>query len=364
MHATVAELSRPGPYPAISLLLPVDGDPLDVVRMRLDRLVADAVERLRLELDPEQVERLDVALRRAVDAVEIAHGQEGLAVYVGGRTEIVPLPVPVRERVVVDETFATRDVVRALQRSPRYRVVVLGPRRTRLYDGVGLALTEVEDEAFAAVPSVAADTAGGRGRAAARGRVSRDLRRAPRGNGGVDAFVRALDAALDPHVREDPLPIVLVGSAPRLTGVVGASRHRDLIAGTARGAHDHPDRARLGRHVWPIVEDLLRRRTAEALAELDGVDGRRYASGIREVWLLARQGRGELLLVEEGFEQPARVDLVAGNVEPTADRDAPGVVDDLVDEVIEGVLAARGRVHVVPDGTLAAHDHIAMKLRY
>ncbi|MDQ1295081.1 MAG: hypothetical protein QG608_2966, partial [Actinomycetota bacterium] len=76
------------------------------------------------------------------------------------------------------------------------------------------------------------------------------------------------------------------------------------------------------------------------------------------------QGRGDLLLVEEGYEQPARVDPVTQNVEPTTDRDAPGVVDDLVDEVIEAVLAARGRVHVVPDGTLAAHDRIAMKLRY
>lgn len=361
MYATVAELSRPGPYPAISLLLPVDGDPLEVVRMRLDRLVADAVERLRLELDPDDVERLEVALRRAADEVEIARGQEGLAVYVGDRTQIVPLPVPVRERVVVDETFATRDVVRALQRSPRYRVVVLGPRRTRLYDGVGLGLTEIEDHAVAAVPAVH-DTSSGR--AAARGRVSRDLRRTPRGSSGVDAFVRALDGALDPHVREDPLPIVLVGSEPRLSAVAAASRHRDLLAGTARGAHDHPDRARLTRQVWPIIEDLLRRHTAEALAELDAVDGRHYASGIREVWLLASQGRGEMLLVEEGFEQPARVDPVTGNVEPTDDRDAPGVVDDLVDEVIEVVLAARGRVHVVPDGTLAEHDRIAMKLRY
>ena len=143
MSASVATLARPGTYPAISLLLPVDGDPAEVVRMRLDRLADDAVDRLRMELGSDEVDAYDLRLRRAVDTVTVTHGQEGVAVYVGDHTEVVPLPVPVRERVVIDDTFATRDVVRALQRSPRYRVVVLGPRRTRLYEGVGVTLTEV-----------------------------------------------------------------------------------------------------------------------------------------------------------------------------------------------------------------------------
>lgn len=362
MSAPLATLSPLSTYPAISLLLPVDGDPVEVVRLRLDRLVADAVDRLRAELDPDEVHAYDRRLRRAVDAVELVPGQEGVAVYVGDHTEVVPLPVPVRERVVIDETFATRDVVRARQRSPKYRVVVLGPRRTRLYDGVGATLTEVPDPAFGGLPEIGSDPAGTR--PATRGRVSRDLRRDARAGVGVDAFVRALDVALDRYVRADRMPLVLVGSEPRLTAVAGSSRHRDLVVGTARGARDLPERADLAARVWPVVEDLLARRTAEALAELDGVGRRHSASGVRDVWMLATQGRGALLLVEEGYEQAARVDRANGTAEPVDDRDAPGVVDDLVDEIIEAVLAAGGRVHLVPDGTLAGHARIALKLRY
>ena len=362
MSASVATLARPGTYPAISLLLPVDGDPAEVVRMRLDRLADDAVDRLRMELGSDEVDAYDLRLRRAVDTVTVTHGQEGVAVYVGDHTEVVPLPVPVRERVVIDDTFATRDVVRALQRSPRYRVVVLGPRRTRLYEGVGVTLTEVQEPAFAGLAPIGPDLVGAR--PATRGRVSRDQRRGGRAGSGIDGFVRTLDAALDPHVRRDPLPLVLVGSEPRLTAVAGASRHRDQIVGTARGARDLPERVHLAAQVWPIVESMLTRRTAEALAELDAVGGRHYASGVRDVWTLATQGRGALLLVEEGYEQPACIDHANGTAEPTDDRDAPGVVDDLVDEIIEAVLGAGGRVHLVPDGTLVAHDRIAMKLRY
>jgi hypothetical protein len=137
------------------------------------------------------------------------------------------------------------------------------------------------------------------------------------------------------------------------------------IAGTVRGAHDFPDRDALSRLVWPTIDTILRRQTADAVGELErSGGGPRYASGVGEVWMLANQGRGDLLLVEEGFEYPARVDPVTGEAVFADDRDAPGVVDDLVDEVIEAVLAKRGRCHIVPDGHLAEHDRIAMKLRY
>ena len=52
------------------------------------------------------------------------------------------------------------------------------------------------------------------------------------------------------------------------------------------------------------------------------------------------------------------------NAAADPDPHAPGVVDDLVDETIEVVLAKRGRCTVVPDGTLPAGAGMALKLRY
>jgi hypothetical protein len=359
----VLRLQEKVTYPAVSLLLPIDGDSLDRVRLRLRHLAANAIDRIRQELDPIETEALADRLSATVERVELTEGQQAVAVYVGDRTALVALPVRVRERVVVDDTFATRDLVRALQRSPRYRVAMLGPKRTRLYEGTGLGLTEVDGNAF----TLAATSAGGPAsvRVATRGRVSREMHRDRGGRTGIDKFIRAFDDALDPYLRDDPLPLVLVGAEPRLGAVASRSRHRELIAGTVRGAHDFPDRDALSRLVWPTIDTMLRRQTADAVGELErSGGGPRYASGVGEVWMLANQGRGDLLLVEEGFEYPARVDPATGEAVFADDRDAPGVVDDLVDEVIEAVLAKRGRCHVVPDGHLAEQGRIAMKLRY
>ena len=42
----------------------------------------------------------------------------------------------------------------------------------------------------------------------------------------------------------------------------------------------------------------------------------------------------------------------------------PDVIDDVVDEIIEIVLAHGGRAVIVPDGTLASQAHLAMTLRH
>ncbi len=359
----IALLQRVDAYPSVSLLLPVDGDGVAQVKLRLRHLVDHAVGRLGQELDLDAVAAFADRLSDAVDTVEMLDGQQGVAIYVSDRTTVVPLPVRVRERVVVDDTFATRDLVRAFQRSPRYRVVTLGPKVTRLFEGVGFDLREVRGGGF---PLHGTSSRVGTGtRSASRGRVSRDGRRDDPTATSIDKSVDELDDALSVYLHDDPLPLVVVGTEPRLAAVARRTRHRHKIAATVRGATDFPVLTDLCVRVWPVVESMLQQETADAVAELEQAGGAsRHVSGVAETWTLANQGRGDLLLVEEGFEYPARIDPNNGQVTGTADRDQPGVVDDLVDEIIEVVLAKRGRCHIVPDGSLARYDRIAMKVRY
>lgn len=65
-----------------------------------------------------------------------------------------------------------------------------------------------------------------------------------------------------------------------------------------------------------------------------------------------------LLLVENSFEQLATI-TTDGRLDPAADHAAPGVLDDAVDEIIERVLGAGGRVELLPDGLLERHRRIA-----
>jgi hypothetical protein len=114
-----------------------------------------------------------------------------------------------------------------------------------------------------------------------------------------------------------------------------------------------------------LIKAELARRKEKALEELEAAVGaQRYASGMGEVWRLAQEGRGDILLVEEDFHYPGRVDSSGLHLTAEEDPREPGVFDDAVDELIQAVLAKNGRIVFVDNGTLQAHQRVALILRY
>ena len=98
---------------------------VDVTRLRQ---LADRARR-RLPAEPGQATVAPTVARRISTAVAAAEGSatdRGLAILVNLRQiAIVTLPFEPRDRAVVDQAFATRDLEYALRRYPPFRVLVL-----------------------------------------------------------------------------------------------------------------------------------------------------------------------------------------------------------------------------------------------
>jgi hypothetical protein len=333
-------------YPSVSLLVPVDGPTPWPARLR--RLQRKANLRLLAEFDGNPDRRLLAHLDEAVVNASAPHGARSLAVYASSEgCDWVGLAVHVRERVVVDDTFATRDLVHHDLRSPRYWVLALSLEHPRLLRGHGsrlhphtLPLRDTVEH-----PS-----------------TSRDHRSRDRSN-AIEARrtrrLRALDMAISEAVGDDPDPLVVVGGEPTLSRFLGRTGHIARVEGAVRRAAD-PSLTALAATVAPSVAEMLTERRVIALHQLDqAVGAGRASSGLDQVWRHARRERGALLLVEEHFEVAARL-RADDTLGPADDPDAPDVIDDVVDEVIEIVLGQQGRVEIVPDGTLATHQRIAL----
>ena len=352
----VRGLQQHARYPAVSILMShgttVDGD-----RTRLTRLAFEAARRLQGEFPRRDTEPLLSELDTLIAAADLNPGHEAIGVFVNHDiATTVHLPIPVRERVVVDATFATRDLIHALHRSPKYRVLVLSERSTRLYAGCGAVLTEV-----AGSPILAAEAhlngRGERSRMTADRSVLRDSR--------LRRYIGKVDAVLTPQIRGRELPLILVGATRRVAAFRDHSTHRALVADAVVGGFDRTSPRELADRVWPSITRMLTTQRGDALRELDGAIGKhRAAFGVEEVWSLANEGRGALLIADEHYEFPARIDTDTGLLEAAEDVAHPDVVDDVVDEIIEIVLAKGGRVAMVSDGTLRDHGRIAMTLRH
>lgn len=346
-------------YPCVTITLPTHRtspeNKQDAVRLK--NLVTETTNRLLGEFNKRQVEALLKRLENLILKLDFRNTLDGLAVFVNqdfGR--VFHLPFSIKERVVVDETFFTRDLIHALYHAARYWVLVLSEKPTRLYEGFNHSLSEVEGDGFPMIhegPGGEMPLPGGFG-------VKKSAYRDERHR----QFFRKVDSALKPILADDPLPLIVVGVDRYHAFFNEVSSHTSAVIGRITGSHDKTSAHKLGQLIQPIIENHRDAKRREALEQLErSVSERKFVSTIGEVWRLAREGRGDLLLVEQDFHYPARLDE-NGSLARVDDPSAPGVMDDAVDNVIDTVLDKQGRVVFVENGKLEEHRRIAMTLRY
>jgi hypothetical protein len=88
----------------------------------------------------------------------------------------------------------------------------------------------------------------------------------------------------------------------------------------------------------------------------------RAVTGMDEVWTLAEQGRGRLLVVEEDYRHEPSV-LTEGRLVRAPVPQGPDVITDPVDEVVETVVRSGGSVEFVPSQRLGELGRVGLLLR-
>jgi Bacterial archaeo-eukaryotic release factor family 3 len=354
---TLADLVRAREYPAVSVLMPTHRhapeNQQDPIRLR--NLLTEARRRLRDdELVSEEVaDDVLKSLETAAAEVDLNHAEDGLALFAapGGEHHSYLLAQTVEERVVIDETFLTRNVVAALTGPSTFWVLTVSDKHARLWDGHREHLTEVTTGGFPMTHEVPLGAVDKSGRIVPR----------PHNDERHRQFMRDVDRALGAILAKDARSVVLVGLKQNLVVFDDVAANAGAVIGTVEGGHDGAPGHELLTLVQPVLEADIERRQRAALLELDAArNGRRYAAGLDEVWQLARQGRGAHLVVENGYRTQARVydDHLVIAEGDSADT------EDAVDDVIEIVLTHGGEVTFVPDYMLADHDRIALVARY
>ena len=330
--ATIEALARASGRPAVSMVCPLDTrrpgnteDPLRLAELRAEAAVLLA-ESANGEA-PAILRRVD----DAIASIDLEHPMPAVGIFVtADESHVLMLGVPMPARVVVDETFALRDVVTAVSRATRVRILALSRARTRCFDLSDVAIVERDDFGFPVqiAPPIQEDT------------PHRDL---PIGEHEHDEVAkqvfRAVIQALDHVQHADPRPLVLLGPERDLAYFDAVARLEPAaVMGRAHGNYDRETAAEIAELARPVVDAAVHAREAVLVAQVHEAIGRRALSGFDPVWDAARTGRGHRLVVEEGYARG----------------------DPLVREVV----LHGGEVDVVSAGTLADLGHVALFLRY
>jgi hypothetical protein len=342
MHASaVLELQRHRDYPSVSILLRTAPGPVlhDADRLRLRAHLDRLAERLRDDVGPEATIDIVERLRDLAERAATRPARSALALFAAPDVgSFHHLDVEVHERTMVDDSFATRDLLDQVRLPESYLLATVSERVVKAYEGGPDGLSVLGGAGSSAFPVERGESESAR------------------------AWERRTVDALRRLGRRS-LPLVLVGAERRIGALLRSTGVRPVAM--IRGNHDRTPTHRLEVLAWPHLERWAAERDRRAVHRLETARSRHLlATGLDELWGLAHDGRVELLVVERSFAVPVRV--VGQHLVPVGPDEVedPEVVDDAVDDLIEAVVLRRGEVVLVPDGTLGAAGGVAGVLRY
>lgn len=344
--------------PAVSILAPTHThNPDNVVDpLTVKNLVKAAVEQLHAQMTKREAAPTVANIEAAVERIVWEHTSNGVAIFASPEHSLLfDLPLTPPPTATVDERFAVRELVRNLNRSWRYRVLVLSEQPSRLYEGMREHLTEVRG-GFPIThdgPGGATKTPGGFG---VQSSAIRDERHRQ--------FFRDVADALAKHDLQDPLPLFVVG-VDRYAAFWAETAPEFTPAGVVHGSFDYMTAPEISGRVWPTVEEYftgVRRSTIERLDQARGQ--KRFAGGYDEVYRAARERRVDLLVAPEDVTVMARLGGVHVEI---VDNDADSIMPvegDLVDVIVREVLTHGGKVVFLEADLLEPFGAIGAVLRY
>ncbi|MFD5074772.1 chemotaxis protein [Streptomyces sp. NPDC058371] len=356
----LSELRRPRPYPAVSVLTPTHRREPDNAQdpVRLRNVVAEAKKQLEADPAVSRERRSDVVeqLDRALAEVDLAHAEDGLVIFAApGEHQVWSLARTVPERVVLSDTFLTRNLVAAQAAQRPFWVLSVSAHQVTLWNGAGGHVVEAHAHGFPLTKDRENFDAERQERIGDMPSTFRDE--------DTRRFLREADSAVSAVLREHPRPLYVTGETAALSlldeiGTVTKDAAHIPHGGLAHGTPDAVAQA-----VRPLLDAEEKKRADEVARALEQARGRKeFAAGVDEVWQTATEGRIRLLAVEENYRATVR-DEHGDHLLPAESGDLDAR-EDIVDEIVEQCLETGAEVRFVPDGSLADAEGIAGVLRY
>ena len=321
--------------------------------LAVKNLAREAEERLLTLYEKSFAQPIIENIHKAIASIDFSKNLEALMIFAGPTvSEFITLATEVKNRVVIDRTFATRDLIRAISEAPTYFVLVLSRKRARLILAYGGNAVEETGHPFP-IENVDYERL--------RSQLPPDRLTAS----AVEGFFHQVDKALAAVLKKKPRPLIVAAGERNFALFEKICSTPEMIVGNLPLKSDQQKAHAIVAEAWPLAVKLLQEYNKERIKELEkAISSGKFLNDYNEVWEALTSGRGRVLFVKKGFHQPAafsngRVALIEKAV-----KDAKGVVEDIIDEMIEQALAHGGEVMYVSGPELDPYNGIALITRY
>jgi hypothetical protein len=323
--------------------------------IKLKNMVAEAKARLQDDYEKRAVSGIVDALDQLEEEVDINQNLKSLHVFISGSVkELFRLSWPTnQEGVHIGDAFAVRPLIKELGRQTAYRIMLLSQSGVRLFRATNSKIeAEITDDNFPISESPFYTTSSDRG---SDSKHVDDL---------VREFLNRTDKALSDAVSGEGVKTVVICTEDNYSRLLQVADNPSLYWGYVPVDYNNVDEHQLEAQAWAFVQEQLEIENEDYFSELDDAVGQGLVlTDIQEIYQACLDGRGDLLVMEEGFRQSARIadDRQLEIVDEGAGAD---IVDDISSLLASLVYEKGGRCIFVSRNPNPDLRPIALKARY
>ena len=370
MKATLKSLRETKANPAVSIFVKTHrehpANEQDPIALKNQLKVVE--DRLNKEYDKNTASTILANIHKATEELNHNYNLDTLAIFASTEdVQLIRMPLDTKERVVISDSFATRDLVRDMASAVHFYAVVLTGDVARLIeasnDRVVMEFNKDSDKQnnMENIPfpidnnGLYKTSDGGSDRSS--------------GNEGshLKEYFNQVDKSVQELWGEHKMPLVIVGDTKNIGYYKEVCDRPENIIATVSNVTRLDDGS--AQHIIDGVQEAIEEYRSslhmEAMGEIDKARGANMLrTDLQEVYQGAFQGAGETLYVRRWYIQSAKIDEKAQTLALADDAAGEGVTDDAIGVIIEHVIHNGGDVIFLPEEIMGANQPIALVTRY
>lgn len=320
----------------------------------LKNLQKEAENRLYETYDKRLVLQITDKLSKCIEQINHDQNIESLILFANKDfADYTRLAISVKERVIIDNTFATRDLVRALHQEAAYYVLVLSRQSAKLIEAFNNKCVNENIDGFPIINNL----------------YTTDRLKLSTNKGQdvlIEEYFNKVDKVLNTVRKNNPLPVVIVTEKRNYSHYLQVADNESMVIAHLNKNRDNDKALQIVEDAWEEVKRHLKKLNEKRISELHvAASKQKLLTDYNDIWTAIKEGRGKTLVVRKGFYQAAKIDnnkiLVVDEIQ-VGDKN---IIDDVIDEMIELNLSYGGdTVFVDEKAEIENFTNISLICRY
>ena len=354
-HQVIAKIKY---LPAVSIILPFQPviTPKSQLEYRLKLIMGKIEQRLVTLYSVEKAMPMIIKLKNLIRNLNYYTNKKSIAIFVSPVIEkVYYLEAEVEEKIAIDESFEIRDLVSSKKQTIQYLVMILSDEYSKMYVGNCSKFTLIKSN----ISNSAASYENKFGKTVADLIFYNNTRHTL-----LNEFLHQMDQGLSIILKSYPLPVFTIGTKKVLEQFKKITTNEKNVVQFIEGG-EQVTITEMKNVILPYEFDWKKVKQKYLLNQIEKAkEENKLAIGSDEVWRIATQNKGKLLILETKYTTPQpvkrdesfyKMDYLCGN---------PFYIKDEVDEIIEKVFESGGDVEFAEKDILKEYDHIALIENY